>query len=143
MINFSVLRTPQTTISLDGLREAALPEVIGELTDCGYSVEEVEEDDPAQAAVEQLRPHKTYRLEPGPATLTAVANPTDDGSIQFVLTGPKFGMRFGTEEADPVLWMKLVTLGVRLGETYMVVPSVVDPDFVIGGTGSPGTFLPG
>jgi hypothetical protein len=24
-----------------------------------------------------------------------------------------------------------------------VVPSVVDPDFVIGGTGSPGTFLPG
>jgi len=143
MINFSVLRTPQTTISLDDLREAALPEVIGELTDCGYSVEEVEEDDPAQAAVEQLRPHKTYRLKPGPATLTAVANRTDDGSIQFVLTGPKFGMRFGTEEADPVLWMKLVTLGVRLGETYMVVPSVVDPDFVIGRTGSPGTFLPG
>jgi hypothetical protein len=39
--------------------------------------------------------------------------------------------------------MRLVTLGVRLGETYMVVPSVVDPDFVIGGTGSPGTFLSG
>ena len=52
-------------------------------------------------------------------------------------------MRFGTEEADPVLWMRLVTLGVKLGGNYMVVASVVDPDFVIGGTGSPGTFLPG
>jgi hypothetical protein len=142
MINFSVLMTPQTTISLDQLRDAALPEVIEQLRECGYTVEEVE-DDPPQAGVKQLRPHQTYRLEPGPATLTAVTNPTDGGSIQFVLTGPKFGMRFGTEEADPVLWMKLVTLGVRLGETYMVVPSVVDPDFVIGGTGSPGTFLPG
>ena len=143
MITFSVLMTPKTTISLDDLWEAALPEVIEQLRDCGYTVEEVNEDDPPQAAVKELRPHQTYRLEPGPATLTAVTNPTDDGSIQFVLTGPKFGMRFGAEEADPVLWMRLVTLGVRLGETYIVVPSVVDPDFVIGGTGSPGTFLPG
>ena len=55
-------------------------------------------------------------------------------AIQFLLTGPKFGMRFGTEEADPVLWMRLVTL-VKLGGNYMVVASVVDPDFVIGGTG--------
>ena len=142
MINFSVLMTPQTTISLDGLWEAALPEVIEQLRDSGYTVEEVKEDDPPQAAVKQLRPHQTYRLEPGPATLTAVTDPAGDGTIQFLLTGPKFGMRFGTEEADPVLWMRLVTL-VKLGETYMVVASVVDPDFVIGGTGSPGTFLPG
>jgi hypothetical protein len=32
-----------------------------------------------------------------------------------------------------------VTLGVRLVEPYHVVPSVVDPDFVIGG---PGGLLP-
>jgi hypothetical protein len=143
MINFSVLMTPKTTISLDALWEAAKPEVIEQLKDSGYTDEETKEEDPPQAAVKQLRRHQTYRLEPGPATLTAITNPTDDGCIQFVLTGPKFSMRFGTEEADPVLWMRLVTLGVRLGETYMVVPSVVDPDFVIGGTGSPGTFLPG
>jgi hypothetical protein len=52
-------------------------------------------------------------------------------------------MRFGTEEADPVLWMRLVSLGVKFGESYLVVPSVVDPDFVIGGAGSTGTVLPG
>jgi hypothetical protein len=51
-------------------------------------------------------------------------------------------MRFGTEEADPVLWIRLVTLGVKLGETYMVVASVVDPDFVIGGTAVPVHFFP-
>jgi len=79
---------PKTAISLDDLWDAALPEVIGQLRDSGYTVEEVEEDDPPQAAVKQLRPHQMYRLEPGPATLTAVTNPTDDGSIQFVLTGP-------------------------------------------------------
>jgi hypothetical protein len=143
LINFTVLMTPQTTISLDALWQAALPEVIAEIKGSGYTVEEVEDGDPAQPAVTPLRSHQTYRLEPGPATLTAVLNPTDDGSIQFALTGPRFGMRFGTDQADPVLWMRLVTLGVRLGETYMVVPSVVDPDFVIGGSGSPETFLPG
>ena len=52
MINFSVRRTPQTTISLDGLWKAALPEVIEQLRDSGYTVEEVKEDDPPQAAVE-------------------------------------------------------------------------------------------
>jgi hypothetical protein len=140
MINFSVLMTPQSTISLDDLSEAALPEVIEQLTESGYTVEE--EDSP-RADVEQLRPHRKYRLEPGPATLTAVTDRTGDGSIRFVLTGPKFGMRFGSEEADPVLWMRLVSLGVKFGETYIVVPSVIDPDFVIGGAGSPGTFLPG
>jgi hypothetical protein len=138
MINFSVLMTPQSKISLEGLWEATLPEVIAQLTEAGYSVDE---DDTAQApALHGLL--RKYRVEPGPATLTAVTNDTDAGSIQFVLTGPKFGMRFGTEEADPVLWMRLVSLKVKFGESYLVVPSVVDPDFVIGG-GNPGTFLPG
>ena len=59
-----------------------------------------------------------------------------------MLTGPRFGMRFGTEEADPVLWIRLVTVGVKLGETDMVVPSVVEPDFVIGGSGSAGRLFP-
>ncbi|MCB0938555.1 MAG: hypothetical protein KDB55_21485 [Mycobacterium sp.] len=134
--------TLKTTISLDDLWKAALPEVIEQLRESGYTVEDVEDDDSPQAAIKQLRPHQTYRLEPGPAALTAVASPADAGSIQFVLTGPRFGLHFGTEQADPVLWMRLVTLGVRLRETYMVVPSVIDPDFVIGGTGSRGSFLP-
>jgi hypothetical protein len=110
-----------------------------QLTECGYSVDE---EDTAQAPAMHGRLCK-YRVEPGPATLTAVSNDTDTGHIQFVLTGPRFGIRFGTEEADPVLWMRLVSLGVKFGENYIVVPSVVDPDFVIGGGGQPGTFLPG
>jgi hypothetical protein len=140
MINFSLLRTPQSKISLEGLWDAALPDVIAQLTECGYTVDE--EDTAQVPAVHGLL--RKYRVEPGPATLTAVTNDTDNGSIQFVLTGPRFGMRFGTEEADPVLWMRLVTLGVRFGESYLLVPSVVDPDFVIGSSGvNPGTFLPG
>jgi hypothetical protein len=114
MINFSMPRTSQSTISLDDLWEAALPEVIEQLTECGYTADE--EESP-QAATRQRRRHRQYRLEPGPATLTAITNRTGEGSIQFALTGPKFGMRFGTEEADPVLWMRLVRLGVKLGET--------------------------
>jgi hypothetical protein len=142
MITYSVLMTPQSTISLQGLFDVALPEVIEQVTDSGYTVEEITDDDAAQAVPLQGAARQ-YRVEPGPATLSAVTNKADEGSIQFVLTGPRFGMRFGTEQADPVLWMRLVTLGVRLGETYLVIPSVIDPDFVIGGSGSPGTFLPG
>ena len=134
MIKFSVLRTSHSMTSLDHLWETALPDVIEQLTESGYTV--AEQDSPQQAD-EQHRLHRKYRLEPGPATLTAITNDTGDGSIQFVFTGPRFGMRFGTEEADPVLWMRLVTLGVKLGETYIVVPSVVDPDFVIGGGSIP------
>lgn len=143
MINFTVIMTPQSTISLQGLWQAVLPEVIGQLRESGYTVDEIEPGDPAHAVPLHRGVHQ-YRVEPGPATLTALTNDADEGSVQFVLTGPRFGMRFGTEEADPVLWMRLVTLGVRFGETYAVVPSVVDPDFVIGGSGgSPGTFLSG
>jgi hypothetical protein len=143
MINFSVLMTPESKISLDDLWEAALPEVIEQVTASGYTVEEIKEEDSPPGAVEQLQPRRGYRLEPGPAGLIAVMNRTGEGSLQFVFTGPRFGMRFGTEEADPVLWMRLVTLGVRFGERHLVIPSVVDPDFVIGGGGNPGTFLPG
>src|ERR1700704_3436261 len=101
MINFSVLMTRRSTISLEDLWDAALPEVIDQLTESGYTVEE--EDSP-QAAAKPLRQHRRYRLGTGPATLTAVTHPAGGGGIQFVLTGPRFGMRFGTEEADPVLW---------------------------------------
>jgi hypothetical protein len=66
MINFSVLMTPESKVSLDDLWEAALPEVIEQVAASGYTVEEVEEEDSAQAAVEQLRRHRGYRLEPRP-----------------------------------------------------------------------------
>jgi hypothetical protein len=89
MINFSVLMTPRSKVSLEGLWEATLPEVIAQLTEAGYSADE---DDTAQApALHGLL--RKYRVEPGPATLTAVTNDTDAGSIQFVLTGPKFDTR--------------------------------------------------
>jgi hypothetical protein len=123
MINFSVLRTRQSTISLEGLWEVALPEVIAQLSQSGYTVNE---DDMAQEVAAHGFLHK-YRLEPGPATLTAVTDNTGDGSIQFALTGPKFGMRFGTEEADPVLWMRLVALGVKFGEPTSSSPASLTP----------------
>ena len=113
--------------------------MIEQLADCGYTINE---DDPAEDVGEHGILRK-YRIEPGPATLTAATNQTGRGSIQFVLTGPQFGMRGGPQETDAVLWMRLVGLGVKFGEAYMVVPSVVDPDFTTGSPGNPETFLPG
>lgn len=39
MINFSLLMTPHSAISLDALWELALPRVIRELSDRGYTVQ--------------------------------------------------------------------------------------------------------
>jgi hypothetical protein len=45
-----------------------------------------------------------------------------------VLAGEKFG-NGGAAGEDPVLWMRLITLGVRLAATHSVVPTIFDPDF--------------
>lgn len=92
MITFSLRTTPQSTIGLAGLWDVALPEVIAQLSACGYTVDHQTADLPA--AHPALR---TYPIEPGPATLTALSTNGETGSLRFVLTGPTLGMRFGTE----------------------------------------------
>jgi hypothetical protein len=39
-------------------------------------------------------------------------------------------------ENDPVVWMRLWTLGHRLGNAYKIVPNVSDPDIVTPGFGT-------
>jgi hypothetical protein len=124
MINFSLMMTPESTITLNALWDRALPAVIQQLNDCGYTVDQA---DTAEAVgLHGFLRH--YHLKPGPATLTATADDSGAGSIQFILDGSTFGTRRRSQEADPVLWMRLVTLGVQCAGTYMVVPNVVDPD---------------
>jgi hypothetical protein len=81
-------------------------------------------------------------LPPDAGTPLAAANTSDEGDIVFRLEGPKFGMQFGSEEKDTALWERIEELGNRLGQTYGVVPTVSDPDFVTGGPRAPGTSLP-
>jgi hypothetical protein len=59
----------------------------------------------------------------------------DLGRIEFLLVGNRFGMAGRRSENDPVMWMRLWTLGHRLGDFYKVVPNVTDPDV---GAGDPG-----
>jgi hypothetical protein len=130
MINFSLLNVSGSSISPKSLWDKALPAVIEVLTDCGYTVF-------ADDTVEIIGDHKyrrQYRLGPDPATLTASFSRADGGKVEFVLAGDRFGMALVPGQNDPLLWMRLVVLGVRLAETFSVVPSVCDPAFA-GGTG--------
>lgn len=123
MINISWFVTPESTILLGSLWEKAVPAVIDELAHCGYTVDH---DDIAKANMEHGFRQQS-RLEPGPATLTAARKTAQDGSVQFVLDGEKFGMA-GSPGKDPVVWMRLLTLGLRLAGSYSVVPLTADPD---------------
>lgn len=137
VINFSLLLVPESTISLDGLWTTALLAVTDQLRDCGYTIEQA---DAAEAAGEHGLLQK-YRLKPDLATLTAATNATGS-SIQFLLGGDKFGRKTAADDhKDPVVWMRLVTLGVHYNEAYTVVPNVSDPDFATGAAGSPAPFL--
>lgn len=126
MINFSLVILPGSTITLADLWEQTLAAVVTELVFCGYTVDEVSN---AKAGGE--RTVRTYRVDPGGATMRAFIN-TTDGSVRFVLDGDGFAMSSPARETDPVLWMRLVQLGIELGESYAVRPSVSDPDFALG-----------
>jgi hypothetical protein len=58
----------------------------------------------------------------------APTNKTDGGSVQFTLHGAKFGILGDVLDRDPLVWMRLVDLGVQLKETYNIPLSVSDPD---------------
>jgi hypothetical protein len=125
VIVFSLVMTPESTVELDALWAEALPAVIDKLGECGYTVHH----EIAGEAIDDQPSLQLYRLDPGPATVTAAANDAGGGRIEFTLEGNRLGASGRPHETDPVLWMGLVTLGVRFGETYTVLPSVTDPDF--------------
>lgn len=87
MIKMTLLLVPESTTSLRGVWNEALPAVIDELEAGGYAVDRREL---LEAAGEHGWLQK-FRVEPGPATLTAAANTSGDGSIQFDLKGERFG----------------------------------------------------
>ena len=135
----TLLLVPETTTSLRGVWNEALPAVIDELEAGGYTVDR---DELLEAATEHGWLQK-FRVEPGPATLTAAVNTSGGGSIVFDLRGERFGqkgLRYGNH--DEALWDRLEALGHQLETVHAVVSSIGDPDFVTGGTGAPGTFLP-
>jgi hypothetical protein len=125
MIDFSLLLTQDSTISVEYLRQTALPAVVGELDECGYAVDQ---DDTAAAADEHGLVHQ-YRIAPRPASMRVTSSDIGQGGMQFRLTGDKFGRATGAGEKDPVLWMRLVVLGFRLSQAYTLVSDVSDPDF--------------
>ncbi len=136
----TLILVPESTTSLDGVWNEALPAVIDELEAGGYTVDR---DELLEAAAEHGWLQK-FRVEPGPATLTAAANTGGGGSIQFDLGGERFGqkgLRYGNH--DEALWDRLEALGNQLSAAHTVVATIGDPDFVTGGPGALGTFLPG
>ncbi len=138
MINFSLSLTSESAISLTSLWETALPAVIYELAQSGYAFNE----DDITEAIGENGFGKQYPLEPGLATLTAARKTEDGGIVQFLLDGDKFG-KAGAAGKDPVLWMRLITLGVRLAATHNVVPIISDPDAAADDPSSPVRLLPG
>jgi hypothetical protein len=123
MINFSLLIVPESAISPKSLWEKSLPTLIELLGDYGYTI--VSDDTVEAVGIHRLR--HTYRLEPGPATLTAGFTTTGDGKVEFVLDGDNFGMALAPGQKDQLLWMRLVVLGVQFAETFAVISNVCDP----------------
>ncbi|MCC9181561.1 hypothetical protein [Mycolicibacterium mageritense] len=73
-----------------------------------------------------------YRIKPGPTALVADAVDENGASrIQFMLTGEAFGKRVVGRDTDPVIWMRLVVLGLKYREAYGVDARVTDPDLEI------------
>jgi hypothetical protein len=130
---------PESTTTLRGLYNEVLPEVIRVLEARGYAVDQ-ENAAPATGDYGWLR---KFAIQPGPATLTIAANTSDDGSIMVVLHGEKFGQKaLYSDNYDEQLYNNLEALGQRLSAAYKLVSTTGDPDFVTGGPGAPGTFLP-
>lgn len=129
MICIILRGTSKSKISIDELWNTALPAVIGELVGCGYAV-----DGSSRSAVRdgERKFVAKYRVEPGPATLVAGVDDGED-RIQFTLTGAAFGKRVEGQGTDPVVWMRLVVLGVKFREAYRIDARVTDPD--VKGTG--------
>jgi hypothetical protein len=137
MIKLALLRVPESTISLRGLWNVALPAVVHELEAGGYTVEKM--------ALEMGTEHgwlRRFHVGPGPAMLTAAANTSDDGFIVFELRGEKFGQKgLGIRNHDEALWDRLEALAQRLGVEHTVVSTIDDPDFATGQPGYPGTVM--
>jgi hypothetical protein len=109
MIEFSLRMLPESTTSIGALWGQALPAVVEELGARGYTVDH---DGMIKAGDEHGVAQK-YRVQPGPATLTAACSKSR-GCIQFILEGDRFGRGVGSADVDRVLWMQLVVLGFSL-----------------------------
>jgi hypothetical protein len=100
---------------------------------CGYTVF----GDDTVEAVGQHRFIHTYRLEPGPATLTVGFTKFGGGKVEFVLDGDNFGLALAPGQKDQLLWMRLVVLGVQFAETFGVISNVCDPAWMAERPGRP------
>ena len=121
MINFSLMMTPESTVSVDGLCSAALPGVLSVLAERGYAVSE---GSPSGWPL----PGGVREFSVGPGLLRVSA---DGGGVEFALQGPDFGI-VGIDAGaghDAVLWMRLLTLGLQLQQAHAVVAAVSDPEF--------------
>lgn len=120
MIVFSLTPTAHTSLSHEELGQEALQSVITALQDQGFNVG----DEGCISSRDASGSFTEYPVEPGPAMLRYELNADDANAVRLILKGEKFG-----RTGDPVLWMRVVTLGVRLHATYAVTPSVHDPDY--------------
>jgi hypothetical protein len=139
MIKLTLIVLPQSTTTLQELWNEALPAVISELEAAGYAVDEASRN---EAVSEHGWLHK-YRIEPGPATLLIAANTHENGDIIFDLQGEKFGQKgLYDHDYDEALWDRLEALRIKLTTAHELLTTLSDPDFVLGGPGAPGTYLP-
>ena len=137
VIQLTLIVLRQSTTSLRGLWNEALPAVINELETAGYIVDQ---KDRAERTTGWL--HK-YAIEPGPATLLAAANTHESGDITFNLKGKKYGQNMQYhDDYDEALWDRLEALRIKLTTAHQLLTTLSDPDFVLGGPGAPGTYLP-
>lgn len=122
MIRFSLRLTTETRTSVDELRSLATSALINELGRCGYTVLERL---PSSTGANDY--DRMLEVTPGPAVMRIATNERA-GSIQFELKGPTFGSSHEGKN-DAVLWMRIITLGVRLGTTHHVSADISDPDY--------------
>jgi hypothetical protein len=126
--------TPKSTTTLKALCNEALPAVVRELENAGYTV-----GPPIMQETGAGWEHSAI-IEPGPADLKVSAKWRND--LNIILTGPRFRGNY-TDDRDAALWDSLDALRQRLITTYRLDGfPLSDPGEVTGEPGAPGTTMP-
>lgn len=125
---------PESTTTLEELCNEALPAVIGELENAGYTVGPIIKQDT------DVGWEHSAIIEPGPADLNVSAKWGND--LNIILTGPKFRGNY-TDDRDAPLWDSLDALRHQLITTYRLDGTPLgDPGEFTGEPDAPGTYLP-
>jgi hypothetical protein len=138
MIRLTLMCVEPTISTLRELWDDAMPALIGELREAGYTVDEDNRYEAVRDDGWELR----HAIEPDSGILVGTAFDLEGGLIWISLHGDRFHAQGYDRPMDAAMWDRIEAVGQRLAVAHRVIHDVGDPDSVTGAPGSPGTFIP-